>query len=47
MTAFDEAWSVSQLARTIKRRVEEDFPPVWVRGELVGVKRYPSGHLYF
>lgn len=47
MTAFDEAWSVSQLARTIKRRVEEDFPPVWVRGELVGIKRYPSGHLYF
>ena len=47
MTAFDEAWSVSQLARAIKRRVEDDFPPVWVRGELVGIKRYPSGHLYF
>ena len=47
MTAFDEAWSVSQLARAVKRRVEEDFPPVWVRGELVGIKRYPSGHLYF
>ncbi len=47
MNAFDEAWSVSQLARTIKRRVEEDFSPVWVRGELVGIKRYPSGHLYF
>lgn len=47
MTAFDEAWSVSQLARTIKRRVEEDFPQVWVRGEVVSVKRYPSGHLYF
>jgi exodeoxyribonuclease VII large subunit len=47
VTAFDEAWSVSQLARNIKRRVEEDFSPVWVRGELVGVKRYPSGHLYF
>jgi exodeoxyribonuclease VII large subunit len=47
VTAFDEAWSVSQLARTIKRRVEEEFPPVWVRGELVGIKRYPSGHLYF
>jgi exodeoxyribonuclease VII large subunit len=47
VTAFDEAWSVSQLARTIKRRVEEDFPSVWVRGEVVGVKKYPSGHLYF
>ncbi len=47
MSAFDEAWTVSRLAQTIKRRVEEDFPAVWVRGELVGVKRYPSGHLYF
>lgn len=47
MTAFDEAWSVSRLARAIKRRVEEDFPAVWVRGEVVGIKRYPSGHLYF
>jgi exodeoxyribonuclease VII large subunit len=27
--------------------VEEGFPATWVRGELVGVKRYPSGHWYF
>jgi len=47
VSAPDEAWSVSQLARTLKGRVEEGFPPVWVRGELVGVKRYPSGHWYF
>lgn len=44
---MDEAWSVTRLARTIKRRVEDDFPAVWVKGELVGVKRYPSGHWYF
>lgn len=47
MSPFDEAWSVSRLARTIKRRVEEDPTPIWVRGELTGVKRYPSGHWYF
>lgn len=47
MTAIDEAWSVSRLARAIKARVEDGAEPVWVRGELVGVKRYPSGHLYF
>lgn len=47
MSGLDEAWSVTRLARTIKRRVEDDFPAVWVRGELVGVKRYPSGHWYF
>ena len=47
MTAIDEAWSVSRLARTIKGRVEDGAEPVWVRGELIGIKRYPSGHLYF
>lgn len=47
MSAVDEAWSVAMLAGVIKRRVEDDNPPVWVRGELTGVKRYPSGHWYF
>lgn len=47
MTAIEEAWSVSRLARMLKDRVEEGAEPVWVRGELVGIKRYPSGHLYF
>lgn len=47
MSGMEEAWSVTRLSRAIKRRVEEDFPAVWVKGELVGVKRYPSGHWYF
>jgi exodeoxyribonuclease VII large subunit len=47
MTAIEEAWTVSRLARMIKGRVEDGAEPVWVRGELVGLKRYPSGHLYF
>ena len=47
MTAPDEAWTVSRLARAIKRRVEDDSTPIWVRGEVTGVKRYPSGHWYF
>ena len=47
MSTVDEAWSVAMLAKVLKGRVEQDSEPVWVRGELVGVKRYPSGHLYF
>jgi exodeoxyribonuclease VII large subunit len=47
MTAFDDAWTISRLARTLKRRVEHDAAPIWVRGELTGCKRYPSGHWYF
>lgn len=47
MSQLAEAWSVTRLARTLKDRVESDFPSTWVRGEVVGFKRYPSGHLYF
>ena len=47
MSSVEEAWSVAKLARVIKGRVEQDDGPVWVRGELTGIKRYPSGHLYF
>jgi exodeoxyribonuclease VII large subunit len=47
MSDARDAWTVSHLARELKRRVENEFPATWVRGELVGVKRYPSGHIYF
>jgi exodeoxyribonuclease VII large subunit len=47
VTAVDEAWSVSRLSRFIKQCVEGEATPVWVRGELTGVKHYPSGHWYF
>ncbi len=47
MTAVDKAWSVAQLARALKRLVEGGSAPIWVRGEITGAKRYPSGHWYF
>lgn len=47
MSSTEDAWSVARLARVLKHRVEDDFPATWVKGELVGVKRYPSGHWYF
>lgn len=47
MSSTEEAWTVARLASVLKRRVEEGFPATWVKGELVGVKRYPSGHWYF
>jgi len=39
--------SVSALTQRIKDTLEATFPGVWVKGELTGVKRAPSGHLYF
>lgn len=39
--------SVTALTTLIKETLEGGFPAVWVKGELSGVKRAPSGHLYF
>ena len=39
--------SVSALTQRIKDALEQGFPALWVKGELSGVKRAPSGHLYF
>ena len=42
-----EVWSVTQLTPAIKRLVEGEFPPLWVRGEVVDCKAWSSGHWYF
>ncbi len=39
--------SITHLARQLSRRLEEDFPPCWVKGELSGYKKHGSGHHYF
>jgi exodeoxyribonuclease VII large subunit len=43
----DEVWSVSQLTSVVKRLVEGELMPVWIRGEVVGLKAWSSGHWYF
>jgi exodeoxyribonuclease VII large subunit len=47
MSPTDEAWSVSQLTSAVKRLVEGELLPVWIRGEVVGLKAWSSGHWYF
>ena len=39
--------TVSELSGAIKRALESGFERVRVRGELSGVKRHASGHVYF
>ena len=41
-----EPLTVSDLAQALKRTVEDRFGFVRLRGELSGVKRAASGHLY-
>ena len=40
-------FSVSELSAALKRTVEGAFPFVRVRGEISGLKRHSSGHIYF
>ena len=41
-----EPLSVSEISQALKRTVEDRFGFVRLRGELSGVKRAASGHLY-
>jgi exodeoxyribonuclease VII large subunit len=48
MTPADDVWSVTQLTTAAKRIVEGSFErPLWIRGEVVACKAWPSGHWYF
>jgi len=40
-------WTISQLCRAARRTVESGLGPLWVQGELSGLKVYRSGHWYF
>lgn len=46
-TSDSEALSVSELNRRARRALEQDVGEVWVEGELSGVSRPSSGHVYF
>jgi len=38
--------SVSQLTRQIKASLNNRFPSVWIEGEISGITRPSSGHVY-
>ncbi|WP_374339922.1 exodeoxyribonuclease VII large subunit [Methyloversatilis sp.] len=46
-SATSAAIPVSELARRARIALERQFPVLWVAGELSGVTRAASGHLYF
>ena len=41
-----EEFSVSEISQLLKRHVENEFSRVRVRGEISGLKRAASGHVY-
>ncbi|WP_163558019.1 exodeoxyribonuclease VII large subunit [Halomonas sp. NO4] len=47
MPASPETLSVSDVNRRARQALERDFDELWVEGELSGVSRPRSGHVYF
>lgn len=45
--ARDAVLSVSELNRAARRALEENFPLLWIAGEVSGFVRHGSGHCYF
>jgi exodeoxyribonuclease VII large subunit len=41
------AWTVGEVTRRVRTVVEAGLPPLWVRGEVSGMKLWQSGHWYF
>ena len=41
------ACTVGELTRRAKAVIEAKLEPLWVRGEVSGLKQYQSGHWYF
>ncbi|MGH7590064.1 MAG: exodeoxyribonuclease VII large subunit [Gemmatimonadales bacterium] len=44
---IDAALTVAELDRRCRRLLEGEVGPVWVQGEVSGLKTYQSGHWYF
>ena len=43
----EAAWTVSQLNRAVRGKLEEGFGTIWLTGEVANWKRHGSGHRYF
>lgn len=39
-------WTIAEFNSEVKRCLEESFLPLWIAGEIGGIKLYPSGHVY-
>lgn len=47
LKSSDEILSVGEFSNRFKMLVSTSIPELWLRGEVSGVKHYPSGHTYF
>lgn len=47
LSIAQEIYSVSQLNNEVRNLLENNFPLIWVEGEISNFKRPSSGHMYF
>jgi exodeoxyribonuclease VII large subunit len=45
--AARKVFTVSAVVKRADQVLREKARPLWIRGEVSGLKRYPSGHCYF
>ncbi|MBA7682440.1 Exodeoxyribonuclease 7 large subunit [subsurface metagenome] len=45
--ANEHIYTVREITRRIRGKLESEFPDVWVEGEVSNLKKTLSGHLYF
>jgi len=43
----EKIYTVSEITRQIKQKLEKIFPVLWIEGEIADFKQAHSGHLYF
>lgn len=43
----DAIYTVSDLTRSIRKRLESSYPIVWVKGQIANLSQPSSGHIYF
>lgn len=46
LTAKRKAYTVTQLNREIRGRLEDEYGSVWLEGEISNFKKHTSGHMY-
>jgi exodeoxyribonuclease VII large subunit len=42
-----QVWTVTEVTQRVKKLLEQQFPSLWVKGEVSNLRLQPSGHIYF
>lgn len=43
----NQVWQIQDLLKIVHAKIEDDFPPMWIGGEISNFTTASSGHIYF